>query len=240
MISAELARSYAQMGQSAESIQAIETAERVGGKDYKILLVTADALRIQGKREDAMKRYSRALESSDEDRLEVRLALGRLFAEEGKPADAQQQVALGFAEARLAPTDITSAEDYLNAADILMSIHEYALAQRMYGRAQALGADDTAVAVGMANASLALGDTRSAELQLASLPEDPDRQNNYDYLVTQGNVYRGMFTGSGASDKRRFQALPARISWILMTRRFVPQNLSSRKKRGGRLRIASA
>ena len=190
MISAELARSYAQLGQSAESMQAIETAERLGGKDYKILLVTADALRIEGKREDAMKRYSRALESSDEDRLEVRLALGRLFAEEGKPADAQQQVALGFAEARVAPTDVTSAEDYLNAADILMSIHEYALAQRMYGRAQALGADDTAVAVGMANASLALGDTHSAELQLASLPEDPERQNNYDYLVTQGNVYR--------------------------------------------------
>ena len=58
-------------------------------------------------------------------------------------AEAQQQVALGFAEARVAATDVTSAEDYLNAADILMSIHEYPLAQRMYGRAQALGADDT-------------------------------------------------------------------------------------------------
>jgi tetratricopeptide (TPR) repeat protein len=190
MISAELARSYAQLGQQAESMQAIETAERIGGKDYRVLLVTADALRIQGKRDDAMRRYSRALESSDEDRLAVRLALGRLFAEEGKAADAQQQVALGFAEARVASTDVTSADDYLNGADILMSIHEYALAQRLYGRAQALGADDTAVAIGMANASLALGDTHSAELQLASLPEDPERQNNYDYLVTQGNVYR--------------------------------------------------
>ncbi len=99
-------------------------------------------------------------------------------------------MALGFAEARVAPTDVTSADDYLNAADILMSIHEYPLAQRMYGRAQALGADDTAVAVGMANASLALGDTRSAELQLASLPDDPERKNNYDFLVAQGNVYR--------------------------------------------------
>ena len=152
--------------------------------------MTADALRILGHRDQAMTRYARALESSDEDRLQVRLALGRLFAEEGKTADAQQQVALGFAEARVAPTDVTSAEDYLNAADILMSIHEYPLAQRMYGRAQALGADDTAVAVGMANASLALGDTRSAELQLASLPDDPDRKNNYDFLVAQGNVYR--------------------------------------------------
>ena len=60
----------------------------------------------------------------------------------------------------------------------------------MYGRAQALGADEAAVAVGMANASLALGDTRSAQLQLASLNDDPERKSNYEYLVAQANVYR--------------------------------------------------
>jgi tetratricopeptide (TPR) repeat protein len=190
MISAQLARCYAQLSRSADATQAIDFAERAGGNDYKVLLVTADALRILGRRDQAMTRYTRALESSDEDRLQVRLALGRLFAEGGKTSDAQQQVALGFAEARVASTDVTSAEDYLNAADILMSIHEYPLAQQMYGRAQALGADDTSVAVGMANASLALGDTRSAELQLASLRDDPERTNNYDFLVAQGNVYR--------------------------------------------------
>jgi tetratricopeptide (TPR) repeat protein len=190
MILAQLGRSYAKLGRSADALQAIDAAERTGGKDYKVLLVTADALRILGRRGQAMVRYSRALESSDEDRLQVRLALGRLFAEEGNASDAQQQVALGFAEARVASTDVTSAEDYLNAANILMSIHEYPLAQQMYGRAHALGADDTAVAVGMANASLALGDTRSAELQLASLSDDPERKNSSDFLVTQGNVYR--------------------------------------------------
>jgi tetratricopeptide (TPR) repeat protein len=190
MISAQLGRSYARLGRSAEAMQAIAAAERAGGRDYKVLLVTADALRIVGHRDQAMTRYARALESSDEDRLRVRLALGRLFAEEGHTADAQQQVALGFAEARVAPTDVTSADDYLNAADILMGIHEYPLAQNMYGRAHALGADDTAVTVGMANASLATGDTRSAEFQLASLRDDPARENNYDFLVAQGNVYR--------------------------------------------------
>ena len=170
--------------------QAIEAAERAGGKDYKVLLVTADDLRMLGHRDQAMTRYERALEGSDENRLQVRLALARLFADEGHSAEAQQQVALGFAEARVAATDVTSAEDYLNAADVLMSIHEYPLAQRMYGRAQALGADDTTVAVGMANASLALGDTRSAQLQLASLGDDAERKNNYEFLVAQGNVYR--------------------------------------------------
>ncbi len=195
MISAQLARCYAQLHRSTDATQAIDSAERAGGNDYKVLLVTADALRLLGRRDQAMTRYTRALESPDEDRpdddrLQVRLALGRLFAEEGKTSDAQQQVALGFAEARVASTDVTSADDYLNAADILMNIHEYPLAQQMYGRAQALGADDTSVAVGMANASLALGDTHSAELQLASLPDDPERKNNYDFLVAQGNVYR--------------------------------------------------
>ncbi|MGP0021465.1 MAG: tetratricopeptide repeat protein [Candidatus Sulfotelmatobacter sp.] len=190
MISAQLARCYARLSRLADAAQAIDSAERAGGTDYKVLLVTADALRILGRRDQAMTRYTRALESSDDDRLQVRLALGRLFAEEGKTSDAQQQVALGFAEARVASTDVTSADDYLNAADILMSIHEYPLAQQMYGRAQALGADDTSVAVGMANVSLALGDTRSAELQLASLRDDPERNNNFDFLVAQGNVYR--------------------------------------------------
>jgi tetratricopeptide (TPR) repeat protein len=190
MISADLGRSYAKLHRPTEALQAIDTAERTGGKDYKVLLVTADALRILGHRDRAMASYTRALESSDEDRLQVRLALGRLFAEEGKTSDAQQQIALGFAEARVASVDVTSAEDYLNAADILMNIHEYPLAQRMLGRAQALGADDTAVAIGMANASLALGDTRNAELQLSSLPDDPERKNNYEFQVAQGNVYR--------------------------------------------------
>lgn len=190
MISAELARSYAELGQSTEALQAIETAERIGGSDYKVLLVTADVLRIMGRHEAAFTRYSRALESAGDNRLQVRLALGRLFAQEGKAADAQQQIALGFAEARVEPVDVTSADDYLNAADILLNIHEYVLAQKMYGRALALGADDAAVAIGMANAALALGDTRSAELQLASLGDDPERTKSYDYLVTQANVYR--------------------------------------------------
>jgi tetratricopeptide (TPR) repeat protein len=190
MIQAQLGRTYGRLGRSADALQMVNSAERSGGKDYKVLLVAADALRILNRRDQAMTIYARALESSDEDRLQVRLALGELFAEEGKATDAQQQVALGFAEARVASTDVTTADDYLNAASILMSIHEYALAQRMYGRAQALGADDTSVAVGMADASLALGDTRSAQVQLASLPEDPNRNSNFDFLMAQGNVYR--------------------------------------------------
>ena len=191
MMEALMARSYAKLDRTDEAVKAVDLAERHAKRDYKVMLVSADALRILKHRDQAMLIYSRALESSDDDdRLQVRLALGRLFAEEGKTSDAQQQIALGMAEARGATTDVTTAEDYLNAADILLNIHQFALAQRMYERAQALGADEVSVAVGMANASLALGDTHSAQLQLASLTADPELQNNYEYLVTQGNVYR--------------------------------------------------
>ena len=190
MILAQLGRSYARLNRSADALQSLDSAERIGGKDYKVLLVVADALRLLNHRDQAMTVYARALESSDENRLQVRLALGRLFAQEGKSSDAQQQVALAFAEARVAPVDVTTADDYLNAADVLMNIHQYDLAQRMYGRAHALGADDASVAVGMANAELAVGDTRSAQAQLASLPDDPTRQSDFAFQMTQGNVYR--------------------------------------------------
>lgn len=190
MILAQLGRSYAKLGRTSDALQAIETAERTGGEDYKVLLVAADALRLLNRRDQAMAVYARALESSDQNRLQVRLALGQLFAEEGRSAEAQQQVAMGLAEAKVASTDITTADDYLNAASIMMSIHQYGLAQRLYGRAQAVGADETSVAVGMANAELALGNTRSAQLQLASLQAEPDLNDNYEYIISQGNVYR--------------------------------------------------
>ena len=46
------------LGRSSEALQAIDTADRTGGKDYKVLLVTADALRILGRRDQAMTSYS--------------------------------------------------------------------------------------------------------------------------------------------------------------------------------------
>ena len=92
MIHAELARSYARLQRPGETMQAIQAAEQSGGKDYKVLLVTANALQIMGSRDQAMMRYSHALESSDDaDRLRVRLALGMLFAEEGKTADRRER-----------------------------------------------------------------------------------------------------------------------------------------------------
>lgn len=193
LASAQLANSYAKLGQDALAQQSIARAESgTGGSDYRTLLATAGALQLLGERDQAMERYSRALELSNADRLHVRLALARYFAQQHKVEDAQQQVSLAFAEARVADADVVSAGDYLEAADMLMSINQFPLAQRLFARAQASGADDLAVGVGMANASLAMGNTDDAEAVLDSvkLGDDNEARQNYAYLVARGNVYR--------------------------------------------------
>ena len=192
LANAQLARSYAMLEERAEASQAIANAEKSGSGDYKVLLTTAEALIAMGQRDQAMERYTRALDLSNADRLHVRLALARLFAQNLRSSDAQQQVAFAFAEARVADPDVITGEDYLDAADILMSVNQFELAERLFARAQAMGADPVMVATGMANASLALGDTRNAQEALASAAtgEDHDSNQNYAYLLALGNTYR--------------------------------------------------
>jgi hypothetical protein len=96
---------------------------------------------------------------------------------------------LGFAEARVSDASVIEAEDYLNAADVLMSMNEFPLAKQFLGRAQAAGADDLAVAIGMANAHLAMGETQSAATVLSSVNEE-GKEQSFDYLMSLGNVYR--------------------------------------------------
>jgi len=48
-----------------------------------------------------MQRYARALDAPGVDRVDVRLALARLFAQSGRYGDAQDQVAFALAEARV-------------------------------------------------------------------------------------------------------------------------------------------
>ena len=192
MLNAQLARAYARLGRSSDATAAVTRAESGGGTDYRVLLTTADALVVLHERDRAMERYARALDLSNADRLHVRLSLARFFAQEHRSADAQQQIALAFAEARVADPDVVTAEDYLDAADTLMSINQFALAQHLFVRAQGVGADDLAVAVGIANASLAMGETRNAEAALAAVrPEEAEEEKqSYPYLVARANVYR--------------------------------------------------
>jgi tetratricopeptide (TPR) repeat protein len=187
---AQMARSYAQLHRRDEAMQAIRSAEQNSGENSRVLMATGDALMTIGEHQAAMDRYARALDAPNSDRVGTRLALARLFAESGHPDQAQQQVSLGFAESRVGEANPITAEHLIEAAQVLMSVQEFDLAKRYFQRAQAEGADEQAVAIGMTNAYLALGETQSASQTIKSLGNDPDDYENFDYLIALGNVYR--------------------------------------------------
>ena len=72
-------------------------------------MATGEALLIMGDNHGAMQRYSRALDAPGSDRVEVRLALARLFAQSGRSTDAQDQVAFAMAEARVGESECSHA-----------------------------------------------------------------------------------------------------------------------------------
>src|SRR6202790_1514970 len=137
-----------------------------------------------------MQMYAQALDAPNSDRVEIRLALARLFAQAGRYSDAQQQVSFALAEARIGEANAVTPENLIEAADVLMSTHEFDLAKKYFERAQTLGADDEAVSVGLANAYLAQGQTQSAAQILKGFGNTADNNENYEYLIAMGNVYR--------------------------------------------------
>jgi tetratricopeptide (TPR) repeat protein len=190
LVYAQMARSYAQLHRRDEALQAVRSAEQNSGDNSRVLMATGDALMTIGEHQAAMDRYARALDAPNSDRVGTRLALARLFAESGHPDQAQQQVSLGFAESRVGEANPITAEHLIEAAQVLMSTQEFDLAKKYFERAQAEGADEQAVAIGMTNAYLALGETQSAGQTIKSLGNNPDNYENYDYLIALGNVYR--------------------------------------------------
>lgn len=190
VVYADMARADARLGRNQDAMRYIQMAEQSGGGNAKILLSTADAFLIMNNRDAAMERYARALDLSDADRLQTRIALARLFVQQGNWPEARQQIAMGFAEARISDASVITAEDYLDGADVLMSTNNFKTAEQFYGRAQAAGADELAVAVGMANAHLALGETRDAETLLSSVHDEEAKSQSFDYQVSLANVYR--------------------------------------------------
>lgn len=167
----------------------IQLAERYGSSQSKILMATGDAFLILNERDAAMQRFSRALALPGEDRLEVRLALARLFAERGDNSAVQRQIALGFAEAR-AESESVSADDILAAAAIFLSIHDFDLAETYFDKAKLAGASSHGVELGLTNIYLAEGKTREAEQALDTLGPASDYQDDYEYMITRANLYR--------------------------------------------------
>src|SRR5206468_3956987 len=133
-------------------------ALKITPNDVATRLALADTLYRQHHYGDSIEllRTSAGLSKKDDPLVYAQLA--RLSTESGHPDQAQQQVSLGFAESRVGEANPITAEHLIEAAQVLMSIQEFDLAKKYFERAQAEGADEQAVAIGMTNAYLALGE----------------------------------------------------------------------------------
>lgn len=186
--SARLARSYAHLGDRDKTLQYISLAEQ--SHDSGILVSTGDALSMIGERDAAMQRFERALLAPDSDRMEVRLAIAKVMAQDGQWDDARRQVALGLMEVRDGQSPSPGGEQWIRAADVFLGMHDFELAQTFFERALAAGAPDSAVRIGLANTYLARGDTPRAQGQISLIKSSDDAEQSYDYLLAKANIFR--------------------------------------------------
>jgi tetratricopeptide (TPR) repeat protein len=183
------AQVHARAGARSETMQDIQLAEQYGSNDLDTLMATGDALLILGDREAAMQRFSRALDLPNGDRLAVRLAVAQVFLRQGHYDDARRQIALGFAEARMSKSLVTS-DDIQQAAGIFLAMHDFSLAELYYDKAKLAGGNPRIVDVGLANTYLAEGETQKAQAALVSLGPADDFRDDYDYMMASANLAR--------------------------------------------------
>ncbi len=183
------AQVHAKMLARDDAMQDIQLAEQYGKDDIDILMTTGGVLLSLGDRDAAMQRFSRALEIPKGDRLEVRLEIAQVFMREGHYDDVHRQLALGFAEARMSDSQVTG-EDILEAANILLAVHDFAMAEIYFDKAKLAGANPHMVEIGLANTYIAEGENRKAEEALTSLGPISDFTDDYDYMLAAANLYR--------------------------------------------------
>ena len=205
-IYAWLARSYASLQDRDKTYLNVRLAEqhalarpaRTLGPDHiedsgselsEILISTGEALSTLGDQNAAMDRFQRALVGAGSDRISVRLAIAEIMNQRGHQDDAQRQIALGWMEAQAGETVPPSGPQYVEAANLFSSMHQYDLSEDYLARAKAAGASDAEVRIALANDDLALGETVKAKAELAAIPDPSDEAQNYQYLLAEANVY---------------------------------------------------
>ena len=201
LIYAQLARSYAQLHDRDQTLRYVQLAEQhaeskpTSKADEKrgesaVFVSTGEALSTLGDQKAAMERFEKALDAPDSDRVAVRLAIAKLMASEDHPNDAQRQIALALMEARTGETLPPTGEQLIEAAGVFLDLHEYQLAATYLQRAQAAGASDASVHIGLANTYLALGETTKANAELNAVSSSADSEPSYQYLLAKAAVLR--------------------------------------------------
>ncbi len=227
-ISALFARTYAQLDDREQTLHYVQLAEQqaeaqpaqstaanpsnpggaaanalISGQRASvsgIYLSTGLALSEIGDEAGALERFSKALMTPGSDRMSIRLAIAQIMARQDKSDDAKRQIALGLMEADIGETQPLTGEQWIGAADVFRSVHEYELSQNYVMHARTAGASETVVRIGLANNYLALGDTARAQGELAAISTSPEADNeaNYQYLLAQANVLRQQHQGPQA------------------------------------------
>ncbi|MFP5227710.1 MAG: tetratricopeptide repeat protein [Acidobacteriota bacterium] len=204
MVYAWLARSWAELDNPAQTIQYVHIAEQRAmlkravanpnpnepSEASQIFLLTGEALNHLGDQKAAMDRFRRALTMQNSDRIGVRLAIADIMAQKNHTQDASREIALALMEAEAGDARPPTGSQMIQAADLFRQMHDYQLSETYLQRAEAAGASDTDVRVGLANTYLALGDTARAQGELAAISNSPDDAPNYQYLLAKANVYR--------------------------------------------------
>jgi tetratricopeptide (TPR) repeat protein len=194
-----LARSYAALHDRDQAMNYVRLAEEhippppsassaANSEESEILISTGEALTALEDTKAAMDRFRRALTAPKSDRVGVRLAIAGIMEQQGHTDDAQRQVALAWMEAEAGDTTPPSGSQYIAAADLFRSMHDYTLSQTYLQRAKLAGAPDTDVRIGMADNDLALGDTVKAQAELAAIGDPGDGEQDYQYLLAKANV----------------------------------------------------
>jgi len=190
-----LARSYASLDDRDHALQNVQLAEQHAGtmsteQKSGVYISAGQALSLLGDQKAAMDQYRKALELAGSDRVGVRIAIGQLMAQQGHSDDAQRQIALAWMEAAAGETDQPTGSEFIAAADVFRSAHEYELSQNYLQRAKLAGAPDAEVRIGLANNDLAMGNTARAAAELSGARTASNDAEDYQYLLAQANVYR--------------------------------------------------
>ncbi|MGH9642427.1 MAG: tetratricopeptide repeat protein, partial [Terriglobales bacterium] len=189
LVYAQLARCYAQLRQRNQTMHYIALAEKAG--PAAVYVSTGEALSVLGEDKAAMARFERALSAKDADRIEVRLAIAHLMLNKGKTDDTSRQISLAMMEAAAGRTELPTATELVQTADVFLGMHEYELARVYFQRALAAGGSEADVRVGLANTYLATGDTIRADAQLKEVAKNRDEDDlSYNYLLAKANVLR--------------------------------------------------
>lgn len=201
-ISAMLARSYANLDNRSETFHYVQKAEQQAAAAPppkgpfaesvmgQTLISTGEALGTVGEQKAAMERFRKALEIPQSNRVTVRLAIAQTMAQQGHEDDAEREISLALMESATGESLPPSGNQYIEAADVFRSMHDYRLSQTYLHHAKAAGAPDTKVRIGLANDYLAMGETTKANAELAAIKTESDSAPDYQFLLAQANLYR--------------------------------------------------